>query len=146
MPTRTLTERFPLILHETASIWRNLLDKRLKPLGLSQAKWRTLLHLSLAEKPLTQTELAARLGIEGATLVPHLDGLARDGWIIRKDVVLDRRSKTVELTEKSQDTLTQIHGTANQLRRELLSFIPESELQQCLHTLEKIKSKAETLS
>jgi len=138
-------ELFPLLLHETASVWRNLLDKRLKPLGLSQAKWRTLLHLSMATKPLTQTELANRLGIEGASLVTLLDGLAKTGWIVREDVPHDRRSKTVKLTDKAHDTLTHIHATASKLRKELLSVIPESELKQCMQVLQKIKERAGTI-
>jgi DNA-binding MarR family transcriptional regulator len=38
-------------------------------MGLSQAKWRTLMHLSLAGDALTQAEIAARLGVEEPTVV-----------------------------------------------------------------------------
>jgi hypothetical protein len=51
------------LLHGTARAWRQKLDQRLKPMGLSQAKWRTLMHLSLSEDALTQAEIAARLGV-----------------------------------------------------------------------------------
>lgn len=139
-------DNFPLLLHETASAWRNLLDKRLKPLGLSQAKWRTLLHLSLAKESLTQTELAIRLGIEGASLVSLLDGLAKSGWIVRKDVPHDRRSKTVQLTEKAHETLAHIHATADHLREELLSVLTQQELEHCVQVLQKIKVRAEEIS
>src|SRR5439155_1604740 len=57
-------ETFGPLLHGTARAWRLKLDERLKPMGLSQARWRTLLHLSLAGDALTQTEIAARLGEE----------------------------------------------------------------------------------
>jgi MarR family transcriptional regulator for hemolysin len=40
------TEIFGQLLHGTARAWRQKLDERLKPMGLSQAKWRTLMHLS----------------------------------------------------------------------------------------------------
>ena len=141
-----LNENFPLLLLETASTWRNLLDKRLKPLGLSQAKWRTLLHLSIAKAPLTQTELAARLGIEGASLVSLLDGLAKAGWIERQDMPEDRRSKRVLLTDKAQQTLAHIHATANQLREQLLSAIPKHDLELCMRVLQKIKARAEEIA
>src|SRR5438034_8630851 len=67
------------LLHGTARAWRQKLDERLKPMGLSQAKWRTLLHLSLAPEPLTQTEIAARLGVEEHTseLQSHSDLVCR---------------------------------------------------------------------
>jgi MarR family transcriptional regulator, transcriptional regulator for hemolysin len=142
----TITELFPLVLYETAAVWRNQLDKRLKPLGLSQAKWRTLLNLSLADKPLTQTELAARLGIENATLVGLLDRLTQDGWISRCDVPNNRRSKMVCLTAQAQEALVCIHTTANQLRNELLSIIAEPELRQCLEVLQRIRDQAKRLT
>ena len=64
------TETFGLLLHGTARAWRQKLDQRLKPMGLSQAKWRTLMHLSLAGDALTQAEIAdgvtcVRSGTEG---------------------------------------------------------------------------------
>lgn len=136
---------FPILLHEAASACRNLLDKRLKPLGLSQAKWRTLLNLSLADTLLTQRELAYRMGIEGATLVGLLDRLAKDGWVVRKDAPCDRRTKVVELTAKAQVALTQIRETADILRRELLKTIPALELSVCMNVLQRIKARAEEL-
>ena len=54
-------EAFGPLLGGTARAWRIKLDKRLKPMGLSQAKWRTLLHLSIADHPLTQAEMAAQI-------------------------------------------------------------------------------------
>jgi len=78
------SETFGQLLHGTARIWRQKLDERLKPMGLSQAKWRTLMHLSLAEDALTQTEIAARLGVEEPTVVTLLHRLERESWITRK--------------------------------------------------------------
>ena len=58
------TEVFGQLLHGTARAWRQKLDERLKPMGLSQAKWRTLMHLSIAGDALTQAEIAVRLGVQ----------------------------------------------------------------------------------
>jgi len=63
------------LLHGTARAWRQKLDQRLKPMGLSQAKWRTLMHLSIAEDALTQAEIAGRLGVEEPTVVTLLHRL-----------------------------------------------------------------------
>src|ERR1700736_6819633 len=82
------------LLGGTARAWRLKLDERLKPMGLSQAKWRTLLHLSVAPGPLTQAEIAAHLGIEEPTLVTLLHRLEGDRWVARKNAFHDRRFKT----------------------------------------------------
>src|SRR5436189_5195252 len=79
------------LLHGTARAWRLKLDERLKPMGLSQAKWRTLLHLSLAGDSLTQAETAERLGIEEPSLVTLLQRVETEDWIIRRKPQHDRR-------------------------------------------------------
>src|SRR5438128_10134653 len=84
-------ETFGPLLHGTARAWRPKLDERLKPMGLSQAKWRTLLHLSLAGDALTQAGIAGRLGIEEPSLVTLLQAPGKEDWIIRKASPHDRR-------------------------------------------------------
>ncbi len=139
------TETFPVLLAETARAWRARLDQRLKPLGLSQAKWLVLLHLSHGGDAMIQKDLACRMGIEGPTLVGLLDRMARDGWLERRESAEDRRSKTVHLTEKSNEILRKIKAVATELRHELLSGLSKSDLDQCTGTLRKIKEKAENL-
>lgn len=138
-----MVKNFPLLLHETATAWRNLLDKRLKPLGLSQAKWRTLFYLSITEEPLTQTQLAQLMGIEGATIVGLIDRLANEGWVIRQWDENDRRIRIIHLTEKAKSTLNHIQNTSNQLCNELLSPLSDVALETCMQTLQKIKKYAE---
>src|SRR4030095_11945349 len=86
-------ETFGLLLHGTARAWRLKLDERLKPMGMSQAKWRTLLHLSIAPGTLTQTEIAERLGIEEPSLATLLHRLENEGWITRTNSSQGRRCK-----------------------------------------------------
>ena len=131
------------LLHGTARAWRQKLDERLKPMGLSQAKWRTLLHLSLAPGALTQTEIAARLGVEEPTVVSILHRLEREDWITRRSSPRDRRCKLVLLGRRAQGVIAQINAAANKLRHELLADIPRSELQTCINVLQRIHAKAE---
>lgn len=137
------TETFGPVLHGAARAWRLKLDERLKPMGLSQAKWRTLLHLSMAETPLTQAEIADRLGIEEPTLVSLLHRLERAGWVVRKMAPHDRRCKTVHLGKRAHHAIEQISATAEELRHELLCDIPAPELRLCIQVLERIRNKAE---
>jgi MarR family transcriptional regulator for hemolysin len=137
------SETFGPILHGAARAWRLKLDERLKPMGLSQAKWRTLLHLSMAKKPLTQAEIADRLGIEEPTLVSLLHRLERAGWVARQTASHDRRCKTVHLGSRAQEAIDHINATAEELREELLSDISPADLRRCLEVLSRIQEKAE---
>src|SRR6266403_3087201 len=131
------------LLPGTARAWRLKLDERLKPMGLSQAKWRTLLHLSLTPGTLTQTEIAARLGIEEPSLVTLLHRLESERWVARRGSPHDRRCKIVSLGRRAQRIITRINAAADELRHELLSDIPASELQTCIKVLARIRQKAE---
>ena len=138
-------DKFGPLLHGTARAWRLKLDERLRPMGLSQAKWRTLMHLSVAPGVLTQAEIAARLGIEEPTLVALLHRLESAGWITRRNSARDRRCKIVDLGRRAQRVIVKITATAAELRRELLADISDSELRTCMRVLEQVYSTAEKL-
>lgn len=136
-------DAFGPLLHGTARAWRLKLDERLKPLGMSQARWRTLLHLSSAEEPITQAELAARLGVEEPTLVNLLHRLEEAGWVKRVNAAHDRRCKTVKLQPRARRIIDQIDDAVRNLRQELVRGIRRDELETCMRVLSAVRSRAE---
>ena len=142
MPASNPNE-FGQVLFGTARAWRTKLDQRLRPLGLSQGKWRTLIHLSQGGNKLTQKEIAERMGIEGPTLAGLLDRLQEDGWVERRGSPDDRRCKIVHLQRRSKAVLEKIFNTAHELRHELIDNVPQDDLQTCIRVLDQIRAKAE---
>jgi MarR family transcriptional regulator for hemolysin len=140
---RVDSESFGPLLHGAARAWRLQLDARLKPMGLSQAKWRTLLHLSRANRVLTQSEIAALLGIEEPSLVTLLHRLEDAGWVKRENSPQDRRCKTVHLGRRAHGVIDRINSTAMKLRHELIAGVPKRDLQTCMRVLSRIREKAE---
>ena len=138
-----IPETFGQLLHGVARAWRQKLDQRLKPMGLSQAKWRTLMHLSLAGDALTQAEIAARLGVEEPSVVTLLHRLEREDWITRSNSPRDRRCKMVLLGRRAQRVIAQINSSAETLRHELMAGIPTSDLRTCMNVLTRIRERAE---
>lgn len=136
-------EAFSPLLHGAARAWRLKLDERLRPMGLSQARWRTLLHLSRAKAPLTQSEIAARLGVEEPTLVTLLHRLEKEGWVVRKSSPRDRRCKTVHLQPRANRIIGRINAAALKLRSDLIKDIPPRELQTCMRVLNQVRERAE---
>src|SRR6202166_1131225 len=94
-----LEERFSGALHNASRAWRQALDRRLKYLGVSQASWMTIAVAAKARAPLSQSELADRLGVEGATMVAMVDRLVKAGLVVREPSTTDRRVKRVALTQ-----------------------------------------------
>src|SRR3982074_955251 len=142
MPSPNINE-FGLLLFGTARAWRTKLDQRLRPLGLSQGKWRTLIHVSQGGNKLTQKEIAERMGIEEPTLAGLLNRLQHDGWIERRGSPNDRRCKTIHLHRGSKPVLEKIFNTAHDLRAELIEDIPQRDLETCIRVLTRIRQKAE---
>ncbi|MEZ5502871.1 MAG: MarR family transcriptional regulator [Halioglobus sp.] len=135
-----LDEEIANLIGEIARYWRQRLDHRLRPLGLSQAKWRALLHLSLSPG-LSQRELSQRLSIEGPTLVRLLDRLSRDGYIERREDVNDRRCKQVYPTKKSARIIREINAVVVAFRQELFDGMSHRELCAGANMLYKIRER-----
>lgn len=131
-------ERIGFDLSKMARLWRSRLDERLAPLGLTQAKWVILLHLSQSGGTLPQRELVDRVGVEGPTLVRVLDGLERLSLIERRDSPTDRRAKTIHLTATAQSVLGDIMCIATDLRSEILDGIDDAELTVCLRVFSRM--------
>lgn len=139
------SEQLGLTIGEVFRSWRSKANERLLPLGLSQAKWRTLFYLSRYPEGIIQKELATLISIEGPTLVRLLDRLELDGWVKRKSLKKDRRCKIIHLTKKAQPTLTEIHNVVAQLRREIFVDIEDEDVRTCLRVMRQIKNKIDSL-
>lgn len=133
---------FGFLLSEVTTRWRQALDRRFRPIGLSQATWRALFHLERRGDPLPQHELADSMGIEGPTLVRLLDTLQRSGLVERQESPGDRRAKLVSLTPRARTLLVEIHGMAARLRTEILDGVTPEDLAVCTSVLRRINANA----
>jgi MarR family transcriptional regulator, transcriptional regulator for hemolysin len=86
-------------------------DDALAQAGGARPVWLILLSLK-AQRPETQRELAAAVGIEGATLTHHLDGMERAGLVSRERVPENRRVQRVELTPAGERMFLRLRDAA----------------------------------
>jgi MarR family transcriptional regulator for hemolysin len=135
--------RFAMQLAQLSRSWRAELDRRLVGLGLSQARWLVLLHLSRFEELPTQRELAQSVGVEGPTLARLLDSLEAQGLVTRQAVPEDRRAKKISLSPPAQPLIEKIEAISTQLRKELFAGIDEEELRRCQQVHARILSNLE---
>jgi MarR family transcriptional regulator, transcriptional regulator for hemolysin len=139
-----LEERFSGALHNTSRAWRQALDRRLKNLGVSQASWMTIAMAAKARSPLSQSELADKLGVEGATMVAMVDRLVRAGFVIREPSTTDRRIKRVVLTQAGNLLYDKVRAEAAAFRQELLADIEPKKLLAATELLERLQGAIET--
>ena len=134
-----LEERFSGALHNTSRAWRQALDRRLKFLGVSQASWMTIAVAAKAKGPLSQSELAQRLDVEGATMVAMVDRLVKAGLVVREPSLTDRRVKRVVLTPAGDLLYGRVRTEAAAFRKELLDGIDPKKLLVATELLENLQ-------
>ena len=134
-----LEERFSDALHSTSRSWRQAVDRRLKYLGVSQASWMTIAIAAKARSPLSQSELADKLGVEGATMVAMIDRLVKAGLVLREASTTDRRVKRVVLTPAGLKIYEKVRAEAVALRKELLANTDPRKLLIAIELLEGLQ-------
>ena len=137
-----LEERFSGALYNTSRAWRQALDRRLKYLGVSQSSWMTIAVAAKAREPLSQSELAQGLGVEGATMVAMLDRLVKAGLAVREPSATDRRVKRVVLTAAGTALYSTVRTEAVAFRKELLAGIDPRKLLAATELLESLQGIA----
>jgi MarR family transcriptional regulator for hemolysin len=139
-----LEERFSEALHSTSRSWRQAVDRRLKYLGVSQASWMTIAIIAKARSPLSQSELADRLGVEGATMVAMIDRLVKAGLVLREASTTDRRVKRIVLTPAGLKVYEKVKAEGTALRKELLANMDAKKLLIATELLEGLREIIET--
>lgn len=125
--------------------WREALDRRLQPLGLSRAQWQALVWLDRAGGALTQGELGERLDIRAPATVALVDRLARDGLVVRRGSASDRRVRMVVVTRRARALQRRIRLTALALRREVRKALTDAELDELRRLLGRTRARLEAL-
>lgn len=129
-----------------ARLWRTELDNRLRPHGLSQARWLLLLHLADGDGGLAQLDLAVLAGVTGPTLVRQIDQLETAGFVQRREDDNDRRVKRVTLTPAGRAKLEDVDKVASALRSDMLSDSDPKEIEAMMALLAKLTRRIESLS
>ncbi len=121
--------------------WRQALDARLSSAGLSDATWAPLVHLRELGDGISQSQLAAAVGLDGSSLVRLLDILVEQGLIERRPHAGDRRIKLVYLTPDGRRALTSIRKRLVAIEDELLADLDEEDASALLLAFEKIDAR-----
>jgi MarR family transcriptional regulator for hemolysin len=126
------------IVNNTAKAFQKVLDLELrKNVGVTLSQWRVVATLVL-QPGLTQKEIADKVGIEGATLVPVIDKMEKEGLLKRKPDSKDRRVNRIYLTPKADSLWNSMIESALRIRKFATKDIPEDQLKTTLETLRRI--------
>jgi len=126
------------VVNMTAKAFQKSFDIELrKNAGVSLSQWRVVGALVI-QPGLTQKEIADKVGIEGATLVPIIDKMEKEGLLKRKPDSSDRRVNRIYLTQKADSLWESMVECALKIRKSSTKNISENDIQTTLETLRKI--------
>jgi MarR family transcriptional regulator for hemolysin len=112
-------------------------DDALAEAGGSRPTWLILLALKTRDWP-SQRDIAEAVGITGATLTHHLDGLERDGLIERRRDPANRRQQVVELTAAGEQAFQRLRGAAQGFDARLRAGLGDEEVARLRATLARL--------
>jgi DNA-binding MarR family transcriptional regulator len=121
----------------------DVLDGFLEKHGLLQGRWWILILL-MREDNLTSTPstLATKAGVSRATVTGLIDGLERDGLVVRLSDKIDRRKYSIKLIDAGQQKLDEVMPDYYKRVRNLMAVIPAIERDVLMSQLLKLKEKS----
>ncbi|TYC86145.1 MarR family transcriptional regulator [Novosphingobium sp. BW1] len=142
MPHRdSLSAALPANVMTLARIWRQLADRVLASLEISNSTGYALLHLERRGGGVRQSDLAREIGITEASLVRTLQHLERAGLVSREGDPEDGRAKILDLTGEGVRLARKIDARLIELRAELLYGISEEDLATTVEVLDVVAAR-----
>ena len=132
-----------LRLARTARAVSQAFERAMTEAGGSASTWQVLL-LVRAQQWDTQSRLAEQLGITGATLTHHLNGLEKRGLIRRWREETNRRVQHVELTPAGIELFDRLRTIAQHHDERLRAALTEDETRQLSELLERLEAGLES--
>lgn len=141
MSPRPVGPPIGLQLATTARVVSRAFDASLAAAGGSLPTWLVLMSLK-TRATANQRELAAAVGIQGATLTHHLNGMESDGLLTRRRDPANRRVHLVELTEQGEAAFHRLRQVAIAHDRKLREGLADHDLDLVRHVLGRMLSNA----
>jgi MarR family transcriptional regulator for hemolysin len=132
-------EPLGLELARTGRLLSRAFNDALAAAGGSLPQWLVLVQLKAGHHA-TQRDLAAAVGVEGATLTHHLHRMEADGLIRRERVATDRRTQAVALTPAGEDAFATLLGAVQRFDRRLRAGIGAAEADRLRALLARLRA------
>ena len=134
--------RIGFLIHDVSRLRRTVVDKALRPMGVTRSQWWVLANLSRHNGDgMMQTELAKVMDVGKVTLGGLIDRLEARGYVERRPLPGDRRAKRVLMTGKGTRILAQIQKVAKVVNAEIMTGISAGEITRVETVLHKMKDQ-----
>jgi DNA-binding MarR family transcriptional regulator len=137
--------RLGFLVHDVSRLRRTVVDKGLKPLGVTRSQWWVLANLSRTGDGMMQTELARILDLGKVALGSLLHRLEANGYVVRPADPDDHRARRVQMTETGKVLLAAIQERAVVLNREMVVGFTAEEVRLAEEMLHRLKARLQEM-
>ena len=130
--------RFGFLVHDVSRLRRVVVDRALRPLGVTRSQWWVLAFLSRRDG-MTQTALAADLDLTKVAIGGLLDRMEAAGLVQRRFDENDARIRRVYLTRAGIRLVRDIRKQVERVEVEILGPNTEEEILVTVRTLHRMK-------
>lgn len=132
--------RFGFLIHDVSRMRRIIVDRALKPLGITRSQWWVLAFLSRRDG-MTQTALAADLDLTKVAIGGLIDRMETAGFVERRADERDARARRIYLTKAGQRLITTIREAVDAVEAEITTVVSDEELESAGAVLLKMKMR-----
>lgn len=130
--------KFGFLVHDVSRLRRVVVDRALKPLGMTRAQWQVIAFLSRRDG-MKQNALAADLELTKVAVGRLLDRVEAAGLIVRRADSTDARARRVYLTRQGAKMVATIRDSVERVELAILNRVSVADLAQAAGTLHEIK-------
>ena len=142
MPRIERPFRLGFLIHDVSRLRRTVVDKALRPLGVTRSQWWVLANLSRHNGGgMMQTELSKVMDVGKVTLGGLIDRLEASGYVERQPEPGDRRAKRVVMTPKGIKLLGQIQKVGKVVNAQIMTGISATDILRAENLLHKMKQQ-----
>jgi MarR family transcriptional regulator for hemolysin len=136
-----LTEPIGLEVTRTGRFLSLHFNDALAAAGGSLSQWLILTALKRGDHTM-QRDIAAAIGIEGATLTHHLNRMEADGLVRRERVADNRRTQLVTVTPAGEALFSRLLRTVVAFDQQLCAGFSDRELASARKLLARLRANA----
>ncbi len=121
-------------------------NKITKPYGLTSARWQVMGAISLAEQPLTVSQIARRMGLTRQAVQRIANDLIRLGMIVLTSNLDHKRAPLLSISEVGEAVMSEVDKAQIEWVNQLSQDLEKEQLKQALKTLQSVKENTEQLN
>lgn len=126
--------RFGFLIHDVSRLRRIVVDRALKPLGITRSQWWVLAFLSRRDG-MTQTALASDLDLTKVAIGRLIDRMEASGYVKRRPDKDDARTRRVYLTLQGSRLVKRIRDSVDDVESKIVAKVDDRQITRAAETL-----------